>query len=189
MCDLTRLHHGLDTRTSTLKVVLAQARAKPSRSFADSRMITSTLTPWLPADAGFTLDLGLVPSTRSDSGAPLDILVLGDAPPTEPVASARLIGVLEADHTEKGRTRRRDHAVAVREGSTVFAQVRDIGDLDAGQLLALTRAWSTYNGLRAASFQIVATAGAAQAVRLVDRCSDPSAAPPQAEAVSRRGSA
>ena len=172
MCDLTRLDHALDARTLTLSVVVAQARARPSRSFAETRRIASTLTTWLPADAGFALELGFVPSTRSETGAPLDILVLGDAPPSEPVARVRLIGVLEADHTEKGRTRRRDYAVAVVEGSSQFAAVRDLGDLDAARLLALTRAWSTYNDLRAASFQVVATAGAAHAARMIDQFND-----------------
>jgi inorganic pyrophosphatase len=170
MADLARLDHALDEETSTCSVSLIQARPMPTRSFAETRMTSSDLTALLPKSANFTLHLGLVPATRTRSGAPLDILVLGEAPPSEPLVRVRLIGVLESDRTEKGRTHRTDHVVAVVEGSPLFKATREIADLGDERLDALSQAWSAYNRQRMASFQVVASTNAAEAVRLIDQC-------------------
>src|SRR5437868_3056908 len=85
MCDPLSMDHALDGQTATLNVVVAQIRARPSRSFAEARRVASDLSAWLPPDAGFVLELGVVPGTRADTGRPLDILVLSDAPLAGPV--------------------------------------------------------------------------------------------------------
>ena len=167
MCELASLTHALDERTLTCNVVMVPALPKPWRSFAEMRTISSNLTPLLPKTADFTLHLGVVPATRANSGAPLEILVIGDPAPSLPVARVRLIGVLESDRTEKGRTRRTDHIVGMVDGSRQFMAAREIADLGKERLDALSKAWSAHNHQRVASFQVVASTGAAEALRLV----------------------
>ena len=56
----------------------------------------------LPAGAVFPFDFGFVPSTIGDDGDPLDVLVLMDAAAfTGCIVASRLIGVIEAEQTEK----------------------------------------------------------------------------------------
>jgi inorganic pyrophosphatase len=171
MTDLMNRDHALDARTSTCSVNLIQARPQLARSFAETRTTSSDLTDLLPETADFTLHLGIVPGTRTSGGAPLDILVLGEAASTTPTARVRLIGMLESDRTEKGRTRRTDHMVAVVEDSPRFEAAREIADLGEERLGALSHAWSAYNHQRMASFRVVASTNAAEAVRLIDQCS------------------
>jgi inorganic pyrophosphatase len=57
----------------------------------------------------FPFDFGFVPSTLGDGGGPLGILVLMDAPAfTGCVVPSRLIGAIEAEHTEDGKTEKND---------------------------------------------------------------------------------
>src|SRR5215212_5641394 len=64
----------------------------------------------LPAGATFPFDFGFVPSTRADDGDPLDVLILMDEPAfVGAVVPCRLVGVIEAEQTEKdGETVRND---------------------------------------------------------------------------------
>src|SRR5262245_64573781 len=74
------------------------------------------LSKVLPLGASFPFDFGFLPSTRGEDGDPLDVLVLVDEP-TFPgcVVPARLIGVLEAEQIQEGKTVRNDRFVAVVE--------------------------------------------------------------------------
>src|SRR5207302_1611839 len=57
----------------------------------------------LPLGAGFPYNFGFVPSTRGEDGDALDVLVFLDEPVFAGcVVPVRLIGVLEAEQTEKG---------------------------------------------------------------------------------------
>ena len=68
----------------------------------------------LPLGASFPFDFGFIPSTKGEDGDPLDVLVLTEEPAfVGCVLPALLIGVLEAEQTEKGETVRNDRLVAV----------------------------------------------------------------------------
>ena len=69
----------------------------------------------LPAGAVFPFDFGYLPATQGDDGDPLDVLILMDEPAFPGcVVAARLVGVIEAEQTEKGgRPERNDRLIAV----------------------------------------------------------------------------
>src|SRR4028119_2143117 len=73
----------------------------------------------LPAGAVFPFDFGFVPATRGGDGDPLDVLVLMDEPAfVGCLVPARLIGVIEAEQTERdGETARNDRLIAVAANS------------------------------------------------------------------------
>ena len=168
MGDLVRLEHALDQRLSAGGVIAVVDRPPLARTPGEeTQAIHSNLSSLLPPAANFALHLAAVASTHAQGGPPPALLVLGDVPPADPVIRVRLIGVLVADHTEHGRTWRRDHAVAVAETSDTFSGVMELADLGEPRLEALSQAWSAYNNLRAANFQVVAIADAAAAARLV----------------------
>jgi inorganic pyrophosphatase len=74
------------------------------------------LSKVLPLGASFPFDFGFIPSTRGEDGDPVDVLVLLDEPAFPGcVVSARLIGILEAEQTQGGKTVRNDRLVAVVE--------------------------------------------------------------------------
>src|SRR3954454_18278292 len=84
----------------------------------------------LPAGAVFPYDFGFVPSTVGDDGDPLDVLVLMDAPAfVGCIVPSRLIGAIEAEQTEDGKTGRNDRLLAVAASSITHKSLREIGDV------------------------------------------------------------
>ena len=58
----------------------------------------------LPRGASFPFDFGFIPGTRGEDGDPLDVLVLAEEPlPQGCLVTVRLLGILEAEQTERGR--------------------------------------------------------------------------------------
>jgi hypothetical protein len=127
------------------------------------------LGAWLPETAAFALDLARIAlPDRPDQSAP--VLVIGgraDGGETE----IRLIGALQADHTEGGLTVRNDCMVAAARDDARFGAVREIDELGVDVLASLMQAWEAYNAARCAAFQVVAIGRAREAGRLFgDRC-------------------
>jgi inorganic pyrophosphatase len=68
----------------------------------------------LPIGQTFPFDFGFLPSTRGGDGDPLDVLVLTDEPTfVGCLIHAKLLGVIEAEQTENGKTERNDRVIAV----------------------------------------------------------------------------
>lgn len=67
----------------------------------------------MPEGMLFPYDFGFVPSTKADDGDPLDVLVLSDAPLFPGcLVECTVIGVIEAEQQEQGRTNRNDRLIA-----------------------------------------------------------------------------
>jgi inorganic pyrophosphatase len=172
MADLALLDHQLDVQASTCRAIVGLSHGDGAPE-ADVLVATAIdLTSWLPDRAPFSLEVGFIPSTQTGDGAPLTVLVLGDRSSSmEAVATVRLIGVLEADRSEKGNTFSSGVIVAVAQASATFQRLKDRDGLGDDLLEMLTKAWVDYNMLRYATFQIVALTAPAQAAILIDQFS------------------
>jgi inorganic pyrophosphatase len=88
-------------------VVIETPKGSPNKFAFEPRFGTFVLKGVLPAGAVFPFDFGFVPSTRAEDGDPVDVLVLMDAPAFPGcVVPSRLVGVIEAEQTEGGKTER-----------------------------------------------------------------------------------
>src|SRR5215470_4141432 len=68
----------------------------------------------LPLGQSFPFDFGFVPSTTGGDGDPLDVLVLTQEPTfVGCLVHAKLLGVIEAEQIEKGKTERNDRLIGV----------------------------------------------------------------------------
>jgi inorganic pyrophosphatase len=95
-------------------VVIETPKGSPNKLTFEPRYGTFVLKGVLPVGAVFPFDIGFVPSTRAEDGDPLDILVLMDAPVFPGcIVPSRLVGVIEAEQTEDGKTERNDRLLAV----------------------------------------------------------------------------
>src|SRR5205823_618252 len=85
----------------------------------------------LPRGASFPYNFGFVPGTRGDDGDAIDVLVLLDeALVVGVVVSVRLIGVLEAKQSEKGRRAiRNDRLIGVVETEYNSPELQSVDDL------------------------------------------------------------
>src|SRR4051812_19029265 len=94
---------SFDRESGELTVVVETPRGSRNKFDFDPAVGLFELAGVLPAGASFPFDFGFVPSTRAPDGDPLDVLVLMDEPAFPGcVVRCRLLGVIEAEQTEKG---------------------------------------------------------------------------------------
>jgi len=111
-------------------VVIETPKGSSNKLAFEPRYGTFVLKRVLPAGEVFPFDFGFVPSTRADDGDPLDVLVLMDSPvvPGCDVPS-RVIGVIEGEQTEDGKTERDDRLLAVAAKSSTHRSIHKLSDL------------------------------------------------------------
>jgi len=109
----------------------------------------------LPAGLVFPHDFGSIPGTRAADGDPLDVLVLG-LPPTFPgcLITARLIGILHARQTEKGKSISNDRLIGVGQTPVNEPPIRRLQDLEAQQLADIEHFFKSYNEAQGRRFNI-----------------------------------
>ena len=118
----------------------------------------------------FPFDFGFVPGTHGPDGDAVDVLVLSDEP-LFPLClvQARLIGVIEAEQTQEGKTFRNDRMVAVAVGSRLYAKVNELDDLPPTLMDEIEQFFINYNKMRGRVLKPTARRGAAEGMKLVKR--------------------
>src|SRR6185312_2842907 len=124
MHDLTRLPHALDRRTGLCRAIIETPKGRRSKFDYDPQTRLFRLKTILPEGMSFPLDFGFIPSTLCDDGDPLDVMVMVDEPTVVgALVQVRLVGVIEAEEKEDGRTERNDRLLAVVDESRLYAAI------------------------------------------------------------------
>jgi len=122
----------------------------------------------MPLGMHFPCDFGSIPSTAAADGDALDVAVFTEHPSFSGcLLTVRLIGVLEAEQTEKGRTIRNDRLVAVPETPVNKPEARKLGDLPMGSMAQLEQFFVGYNRAHGRQFKPLARRGPRYAERLL----------------------
>jgi inorganic pyrophosphatase len=109
-------------------------------------------------------DYGFIPSTLSDDGDPLDVLVLVDAPSfTGCVMTVRPIGILEM--VDQGRED--EKILAVGTNNPIYESVHDYNELYPHVLREIEHFFTIYKELEAKTTRIVGWQDAARARTIV----------------------
>jgi inorganic pyrophosphatase len=124
----------------------------------------------LTAGHSFPYDFGFIPNTLGGDGDPLDVLVLMDeAAFTGCLIRARLIGVIEAEQTERdGATTRNDRLIAVSTDSHTHEQIKSIDDLNKTYIDEIEHFFVSYNDARGKTFKPIGRFAASRARQLVE---------------------
>lgn len=179
MRDLTMLAHGLDAERGTCLAIIETPKGRRAKYDYDRETGLFRLAKLLPEGMCFPLDFGFVPSTLADDGDPLDVMVLADeACPVGALLEVRLIGVLEAEQTEQGKSVRNDRLLAVPVISHLYARIGTAADLDPTFVRHLSEFWINKARLEGKSFRILGVRGPAQATALVRQSAKPVTTPP-----------
>jgi inorganic pyrophosphatase len=126
------------------------------------------LSKVLPLGLAFPYDFGFIPSTRAEDGDPLDVLVLGeDALFPGCVVTVRLVGVLQAEQTEHGKTFRNDRLLGAIETPVNRPVIQTVDDLRPEHLDEIEYFFMTYNHLEGRHFQPIGRHGPALAAQLL----------------------
>ena len=104
-----------DDDNEAWRVIIETPKGSHNKYKFDASLGLFILNGVLPEGMGFPYDFGFLPSTVGDNGDPLDVLLLMDEPAfCGCLVPARLIGVIEAEQTERdGTSERNDRLVAI----------------------------------------------------------------------------
>jgi inorganic pyrophosphatase len=153
-----------------LTVVVDTPKDSQNKFAYEPRFGAFVLEGVLPAGAVFPFDFGFVPSTRGDDGDPIDILVLKDAPAfLGCIVPSRLIGAIQAEQTEKGKTERNDRLLAVAANSITHKSIRSLSDVSADLIGQIEHFFVSYNKAKGKKFVPKRRVGPDAARTLVER--------------------
>ncbi|HEY0079805.1 MAG TPA: inorganic diphosphatase [Pyrinomonadaceae bacterium] len=162
---------AFDEESKTLNVVIETPKRSRNKFEYDEERGLFKLGGVLPEGAFFPFDFGFVPSTVGGDGDPLDVLVLMDEPAfTGCLVEARLLGVLEAEQTERdGETTRNDRLIAVAAKSRTHAHVKSLDDLNETLLSEIEHFFVSYNEIKGKHFKPLGRFGRERAAELVEQ--------------------
>jgi len=156
-----------DAASGTLNVVIETVQGSRNKFKYEPATANFALSKILPAGAVFPYDFGFIPSTVGDDGDPLDVLVLMDVPTFAGCrVPCRLVGVLEAEQVEDGRSERNDRLIAVAEHSHDHKDVRSFKDLNGHLLKEIEHFFISYNQMADKEFRPIGWHGPHKAARL-----------------------
>jgi inorganic pyrophosphatase len=157
-------------RSLLLRIIIETPRGSRNKFDYDEELDLFKLGGVLPAGAVFPFDFGFVPSTTGGDGDPLDMLVLmEEAAFTGCLVEARLIGVIEAEQTERdGKTTRNDRLVAVADAARNHRDVSSLSQLSENLLDEIEHFFVSYNEMKGKRFVPLGRSGPERARELIE---------------------
>lgn len=169
--DNARLHRlgAFDDGDKEINVIIETPKGSRNKFDYDEELGLFKLGGVLPAGASFPFDFGFVPSTLGGDGDPLDVLVLMDEPAFAGcLVSTRLIGVIEAEQTERdGKTTRNDRLIGVASTARVHSDVQAIEKLNKNLLDEIEHFFVSYNEIKDKEFRPLGRFGPERALELI----------------------
>ena len=160
----------LDRESGHLNVIIDTPKGSRNKFSWDEKRELFELSGMLPTGAVFPYDFGFIPNTRGGDGDPLDVLVLMDEPAFPGcLVQSRLLGVIEAEQTEKGETERNDRLIAVAANSRTAGHLDSITDLNPEMLDEIEHFFVSYNAAKRKQFKPLGRGGPDRARKLVDQ--------------------
>ena len=159
---------AVDPDSRRLNVVVDTPKGSRNKYKLDEQSGQWRLSKVLPQGMSFPHDFGFIPSTRGEDSDPVDVLLLMDEPAFPGcVVPARLIGVLEAEQTEGGKTVRNDRLVAVVETPYNPAEFHSLEEVGRQRLDEIEHFFVSYNQMEGRQFKPLARHGADRARELL----------------------
>ncbi len=157
-----------NTKRKSLRVVIETPKGSRNKFKFDTKVGSYALSTVLSEGMVFPYDFGFVPQTEAADGDPLDVLLLMDEPAfTGCVVESRIVGVIEAEQSDGGKTIRNDRVLAVALHSHVHADVKEPKDLNSNMVDELEKFFTAYNKARGKKFKILGVKGAGTAMKLI----------------------
>jgi len=159
-----------DEESGDLNVVVDTPKNSRNKYAYDEKLGLFVLKGVLTVGHSFPYDFGFIPQTLGGDGDPLDVLVLMDEPAFAGcLVPSRLIGVIEAEQTEKdGKTERNDRLLAVAANSHIHEDVKSINDLNETLVNQIEHFFISYNEAKGKKFEPLGRFGAIKAKKIVE---------------------
>jgi inorganic pyrophosphatase len=166
--NITRLR-PFGPKSAYLNVIIEAPKGSRTKFKYDEEHQLFLFDKTLPLGQAFPFDFGFVPSTTGGDGDPLDILIMSPEPTfVGCLVHAKLLGVIEAEQTEKGKTERNDRLIGVPlEAKSGKPTEGTIDRLDAALAQRITDFFVAYNQLQGKRFKALRSAGPDRAASLI----------------------
>ena len=159
-----------DEESGELNVVIETPKGSRNKYAYDEKLGLFVLKGVLAVGHSFPFDFGYIPQTTGGDGDPIDVLVLMDEPAfVGCLVPSRLIGVIEAEQTEKdGKVERNDRLIAVAADSHVHEDVKSINNLNETLVDQIEHFFISYNEAKGKKFKPLGRFAAQKAKKLVE---------------------
>lgn len=157
---------AVDTQSRALNVVIETPRGSRVKYSYDPESGLFMLKRSLPQGMLFPFNFGFIPGTLAEDGDALDILVINDAPLAPgTLVKARLLGVIEAVQSKKGRKLRNDRLLA----KALVNEGKELDELRVGRktIFELEQFFKAYNELDGKEFRPLGYKGPRRATTLL----------------------
>jgi len=159
-----------DPDSGAVNAVVETPAGSRSKFKYDDALGLFRLYKLLPVGAAFPFDFGFVPGTRGEDGDPIDVMILGDEPTfTGCLVTVRLLGAIEAEQKERGRTIRNDRLIATAETPKIRPSARSLSDLPAKLIDQIEHFFVAYNQAEGRRFVPLARRGPRAAAKLIEQ--------------------
>jgi len=159
-----------DRESGNLNVIIDTPKGCRNKYAFDFEINDYKLKTVLPHGAVFPFDFGSIPGTVAADGDPLDVLVLMDEPAfVGCLVQARLLGVIEAEQSEDGKTERNDRLVSVAAESHTHSSLKSLRKMDSTLIREIEQFFISYNKVRGKKFRPKGHKGLTTAKRLIKK--------------------
>ena len=160
---------AFDPDSEDLNTIIDTPKGSRNKFKYDEKCGLFKLGGVLPLGAVFPFDFGFIPSTQGGDGDPLDVLVLMDEPAFAGcLVPGKVIGVIEANQTEDGKTSRNDRLIAVAADSRSHREVDTLDDLNSNIIVEIEHFFISYNEIKGKRFEVLGRFGPDRAKRVID---------------------
>ena len=168
MANLTALPNELHEKHARCRAIIETPRGRRTKFDYEPETGLFALGGLLPEGMVFPFDFGFIPSTLGGDGDPIDVMVLMDEPAhVGCLMDVRLIGVIEADQTEKGKTAQNPRLLAVAVHSYTHQDVTSIKELNKSILKQIEAFFGQYSQLRGKKFKVTGRGGPHRALEIL----------------------
>jgi inorganic pyrophosphatase len=170
MPDLTSFPNQLDSKKLQCRAIVETPKNRRNKFDYDPESGLFQLGGLLPEGMMFPFDFGFIPSTLGDDGDPLDVMVLMDEPAhVGCLLHVRIIGVIEAEQTQDGKTETNNRLLAISVHSYNHENVTSIKEISPSLLTQIEEFFVSYNKLRGKKFKVTGHGGPQRAVTLIKK--------------------
>src|SRR5579863_1111901 len=168
--DLSSLPHLLDKKTCECRAVVETPKGRRNKFDYDPKIQSFTLGGLLAEGLSFPFDFGFIPSTLADDGDPLDVMILMDEPAhVGCVLDVRVIGVMEAEQTDNGKTVPNNRLFAVAVHSYSHQHIKSVSDVNKSIIEQVEEFFITYNKSRQKKFRVLGIHGPKRGIKLLQQ--------------------
>jgi inorganic pyrophosphatase len=159
---------AFDAQSQHLQVIIETPKGRRNKYKYDERHGLFALSKVLPLGSVFPFDFGYIPSTLAEDGDPLDVLVLMEEESfVGCLVPARLIGVIEAEQTQQGKTERNDRLIAVAAASHHYSTIHALDQLNEQIVKEIEHFFVSYHSMEGKPFKPTGRFDAERAKQLV----------------------